>query len=166
MGCFQEAWPGIVPTALEGVCFLSGMQTPLVWAREAAGTLTERCGLQYPGDQHVPRSGPRLFRNMSLSILHPELIRAPLCKFTNRMPILLGPPIIATRQMEQMFVLAAHVPGDTVRARVLVASTGIEREWCPGTFLFLMTIPDSWTDPSLVTMLSPPLLACPSFRIM
>lgn len=29
---------------------------------------------------------------------------------------LLGPPVIATQQTEQMSVLAAHVPGDTVRA--------------------------------------------------
>lgn len=155
-----------MPTALEGICFLSEMQTPLMWAREVTGTLTEHCGLQYPRDQHVPRFGPRLFRNMSLSILHPELVRAPLCKCTNRMLILLCPPIIAPRQMEQMSVLAAHVPGDTARARVLVVSTGIEREWCPGTFLFLMTIPDTWTDPSPVAVLSPPRLACPSFRIL
>lgn len=79
----QEAWPGVMPTAFEGICFLSGMQVPLRWAREVADTLTENCGLQYPGDQCVPRSGPRLFRNRSLSILHPELIRVPLCKFTN-----------------------------------------------------------------------------------
>lgn len=30
----------------------------------------------------------------------------------------------------------------------------------------LMTIPDSWTDPSPVTMLFPSLLACPSSRIL
>lgn len=64
MGCFQEAWPGIMPNAFEGTCFPWGIQMPLMLAREAAGTLTEPRGLQYLGGPHAPRSGPGLFRNI------------------------------------------------------------------------------------------------------
>lgn len=78
---------------------------------------------------------------------------------------LLGPTVIATRQTEQMSMLAAHMPGDTVRD-----SFGGEHRGAEGMvsrdISLLMTIPDSWTDPSPVTMLFPSLLAYPSFRIL
>lgn len=47
------------------------------------------------------------------------------------MLILLGPPVMATQQMEQMSVLAAHAPGDTARPRLTNRPVSRDHSLCP-----------------------------------